>query len=181
MLNNPELDLGHLPRDIILQVVDIENISRSRWEQVEELEAIARGEQTRGREVIRLPLAGEEGDSDDDDDDGNAGVRGRGVGGDLEAEVTRKPATHKLVLQDCKGQRVCAMELSKVQRVGVGTTNIGEKMIVRKNTRIARGLLLLEADKCTLLGGRVEDWHKQWVEERLERLKVAVGAEGQGR
>lgn len=180
MLNNPELDQGHLPHDIILQVVDIENISRSRWEQVEELEAIARGEQTRGREVIRLPMGGEGGDSDDDDD-GNAGARGGGLGGENDGEASRKPATHKLVLQDCRGQRVCALESSKVQRVGVGTTNIGEKMILRKDTRIARGVLLLEADKCALLGGRVEEWHKQWVGERLERLKAAVGAQGQGR
>ena len=44
-----------LSSDVFAQVLGVENLSKSRWEQVEELEAIERGEQTRGREIIRLP------------------------------------------------------------------------------------------------------------------------------
>src|SRR6478735_3323042 len=43
-----------LPKPVHVQVLDIENLTLSRWEQVEEMEAVARGETTRGREVIRV-------------------------------------------------------------------------------------------------------------------------------
>ncbi|KAJ4350755.1 hypothetical protein N0V85_009681, partial [Neurospora sp. IMI 360204] len=55
-----------LDRDVVVQVLDISNLNQSKWEVVEELESIERGEQTRGREVIRLPTAA--GDASEGDD-----------------------------------------------------------------------------------------------------------------
>lgn len=171
--------------DIVLQILDIENLSRSRWEQVEELEAIERGEMTRGREVVRLPVEEDDNDRNENQNDGPppppaataaGGAAGSGAGAGSGSGVGAK-ATHRLVLQDCRGEKVFALELKRIERFGVGTTNIGEKLSVRKDTRIARGVLLLEPANCVPLGGRVEAWHKAWVDGRLARLKEAIGAD----
>lgn len=181
--NNPPPREARLPRDVYVQVLDVEDISRSRWEQVEELEAVERGERTRGREVIRLPVNGSGGDGDgnggDEQDDGSWGApppppqqqQGAAAGGG----GSSRNATHRLVLQDCKGQKVFAVELVRVPRIGVGTLNIGEKILLKKGTVVARGTVLLEPGTCHILGGKVEAWQKAWLEGRLARLRETVG------
>ncbi|KJZ76760.1 hypothetical protein HIM_03637 [Hirsutella minnesotensis 3608] len=141
-----------LPRDVHVQVLDVENLSLSRWEQIEELEEVARGERTRGRQVIRVTA------------DDRAGAN----------------ATHRLVLQDCRGTRIYAVELRRIDRIGVGKTSVGEKMLLRAGTVVARGTVLLTPETCVLLGGRVETWHEAWVQGRLQRLKDAVGSDRPG-
>lgn len=161
-INNAEIGgVCRLARDVVVQVLDVENLSRSRWEQVEELEALERGEGTRGREVVRVEATPA--------DEGDVPVVGGG-GGDK--------ATHRLVLQDCAGQRVFAVELGRVERVGVGRTSMGEKMMLKKGTKIARGVVLLEGELCQVIGGKVEEWHREWVKERLGKLKGAVEGGG---
>lgn len=190
--NSSNLDVKEiqLPRDILVQVLDIENLTKSKWEQVEELEAIARGEQTRGREIIRLPTGNEE---DDDAVDGQAtqfpvngsdrsGLQGRGgpaaaAGNANTSTAASKSSTHRLVLQDCKGQKLYGLELKRIDKIGIGTLNIGEKFILKRGAIIARGTLLLEPTTCTILGGKVEAWQKSWVEGRLDRLRKDVGAD----
>lgn len=187
-------------RDVVVQVLDIEDVNRSKWEAVEELEALGRGEGTRGREVVRLPLGG-------DDDGGEEGVGegtqqlllgggqnqggqqagGGGQGGRAGSGAAAaaggggsKNSTHKLVVQDCKGQKVHAIELKRVERLVVGKTMIGEKILLKAGTIVARGVVLLDPAQCVVLGGKVEAWHRAWVEGRLARLREAVGAERRG-
>ncbi|KAK0611555.1 hypothetical protein B0T14DRAFT_548708 [Immersiella caudata] len=172
LVNNPEIDIGRLPCDVVVQVLDIENLSRSRWEQVEEMEAVARGEMTRGREVIRVVSEQEEGEEGGGDERGVNGVNANeGNGGGN----TGAKATHKLVFQDCTGEKVIGIELNRVEQIGIGRTNIGEKWLLRKDTRISRGVIMLEPTYCQVLGGRVEIWHKVWLDGRLARLKEAAG------
>ncbi|KAI0904464.1 RecQ mediated genome instability protein Rmi1 [Ustulina deusta] len=184
---NPEAQVAKLTWDIPVQVLDIENLSKSKWEQVEELEAIARGEQTRGREVIRLPTGSEE---DEFAVDGQAtqsaingverpGFQGRGGSGAAvnSTNAANKNSTHRLVLQDCKGQKLYGLELKRIERIGIGSLNIGEKIILKRGVVIARGTLLLDAPTCAILGGKVEAWQRDWVEGRLTRLREAVGAD----
>lgn len=160
---------ARLGRDVVVQVLDVEDVARSRWEQVEEMEAVARGEGTRGREVVRLPVSAEDGEGEGDE--------GTAVGNNqAAAAAAAKKATHKLVLQDCRGQKVYAIELKRVEHIAVGRTFIGEKMLLRAGTKVARGVVLLEPEQCVMLGGKVEAWHRAWVEGRLARLKEAVGA-----
>jgi len=184
IVNNPEIDKGRIPRDVVVQVLDVGNISRSRWEQVEELEAIERGEQTRGREVIRLPVAAEDGDEEGvgvgngaDGEGGGGGGGWAGAGNQNNNANAAAKATHKLVLQDCKGTKMIGIELKRVEQIAIGKTNIGEKMILRKDSKLARGVVLLEPNYCHVLGGKVEAWHKVWVEGRLARLKEAAGVQ----
>lgn len=181
---NPKVRNTNLDRDVVLQVLDIENLSKSRWSQVEELEALARGEGQKGREIIRLPVGGE-------GEDGERGERGMtqaptqrqtqaggvGAGRGAAAGATAAGAagssygTHRLLLQDCKGQKIFGLELRNVEQIGIGKTNIGEKILVKSGASVSRGVIMLEPATCTVLGGKVEAWHKAWVEGRLAKLR----------
>ncbi|KAL7923266.1 hypothetical protein ACQKWADRAFT_290418 [Trichoderma austrokoningii] len=159
-----------LAQNIHVQVVDIENLSLSRWEQVEELEAIERGERTRGREIIRV-AAPEDGDGEADASSSTA----------QQTQASRPVAgantVHRLVLQDRQGKRVFAVELKRINGIGIGKTHIGEKMLLKPGTVVARGTVLLTPETCTLLGGKIDAWHETWMESRLARLKESVGAD----
>ncbi|OAA41541.1 RecQ mediated genome instability protein Rmi1 [Beauveria brongniartii RCEF 3172] len=164
-----------LPRDVHVQVLDVENLSLSRWEQVEELEAVERGERRQGREVIRV-TADEEEEEEDGSSSRAAGTQGRGASG-AQQVTAAKNAVHRLVLQDYKGQVVYAVETKRMDRIGIGKTSIGEKMLLRAGSVVARGSVLLTPDKTVFLGGKVESWHEAWTVGRLARLKAAVGAD----
>ncbi|KUI58232.1 RecQ-mediated genome instability protein 1 [Cytospora mali] len=168
-ITDPSAREARLAHDVYVQVVDVENLSRSRWEQVEDLEAIERGEQTRGREVIRLPVGGGGGVGDEQETPPQPAAQQEAGGGGAS-----KNATHRLVLQDCKGQKVFAIELTRIPKIAIGTLNIGEKILLRKGTIVARGTILLEPNTCHILGGKVDAWQKAWLEGRLARLKEAV-------
>ncbi|KAM0494337.1 hypothetical protein ACHAP8_008694 [Fusarium lateritium] len=157
-----------LPRPVHVQVLDIENLTLSRWEQVEEMEAVARGETTRGREVIRVTA------EDDDENNESQTQRPGGARNTAGPKPAGKNATHRLVLQDCNGTKIYAMELRRHDSIGVGKTQIGEKILLKAGTVIARGMVLLEPDKCIMLGGKIEPWQKAWVDGRLTRLKEEI-------
>ncbi|KAK7398569.1 hypothetical protein QQX98_012047 [Neonectria punicea] len=162
-----------LQRPVHVQVLDVENLTLSRWEQVEELEAVERGETTRGREVVRVTA------DDDDNSEGESTQRTTTTTATTSAGVrpAGKNATHRLVLQDAKGAKLYALELRRIDGIGVARTQVGEKMLLKAGTVVARGTLLLEPDKCVLLGGKVETWQKVWLDERLARLHEAVRLE----
>lgn len=170
IVGSPDVREARLPRDVYVQVLDVEDISRSRWEQVEGLEAVDRGELTRGREVVRLPVGGGGGVEGEEQEPPQGAAAGGGGG-------ASRNATHRLVLQDCQGQKVFAVELTRVPRIAIGMLNIGEKILLRKGTVVARGTILLEPSTCHILGGKVEAWQKAWLEGRLARLRGAVGAD----
>lgn len=144
------------------------------WEQVEELEAVERGERTRGREVVRVTA---------EDDDGIAGAN---EGSQTQTTTQRraaatatagKNATHRLTLQDRNGKRVFALEMRRMDRIGIGKTCMGEKLLLKAGTAVARGTVLLTPDSCVFLGGKIEAWQKAWMEGRLARLREAVGSD----
>ncbi len=150
-----------------MQILDVEDISRSRWEQIEELEAIERGEQTRGREIVRLPVGGEDEETEDTERGDGAATQALGPTQTQEGAASRatrqqqgqntgkKNATHKLVLQDSKGQKMYAVELKRVDGISVGKTSIGEKILLRTWCTVSRGVILLEPASCVVLGGRL--------------------------
>ncbi|GAW26615.1 putative mediated genome instability protein rmi1 [Rosellinia necatrix] len=182
---SPEVKEVKLVYDVPVQVLDIENLSKSKWEQAEELEAIARGEQSKGRQIIRLPTGDE---ADEFSVDGQPaqstasavdrpGLRGNAAApSGAAANVASKAATHRLLLQDCRGQQRYGLELKRIDKIGIGTLNIGEKIILKKGAILARGTVLLDPTTCTIIGGKVEMWQKDWVEGRLARLREALGA-----
>ncbi|RSL79202.1 hypothetical protein CEP51_007560 [Fusarium floridanum] len=164
--DSPESRERRLPRPVHVQVLDVENISLSRWEQVEEMEAVARGETTRGREVVRVT-------AEDDDNPETTQPRPTAAAA-ANARTASKKATHRLVVQDCKGVKLYALELKRIDSIGVGKTQIGEKMLLKAGTILARGVILLEPEKCVLLGGKIDAWQKTWTDGRLARLKEEI-------
>jgi RecQ-mediated genome instability protein 1 len=176
-ITNPQTKEVRLQGDVLVQVLDIENLSRSKWEQVEELEAVARGEQTRGREIIRLPTG------DQQDEESGTGMEatqplpsGRPSGGQASAAAPRN-STHRVVLQDHKGTIVYGLELVRIEKIGIGTMNIGEKILLKKGAVVARGVVLLEPSTCAILGGKIEAWQKAWKDGQLVRLKESIASE----
>ncbi|KAL2117476.1 hypothetical protein VTJ04DRAFT_7136 [Mycothermus thermophilus] len=171
---------GKLPHDVVVQVLDIQDISRPRWEQVEQLEALARGEGTRGREVIRLPVNSTLDDDDDDDDDTTGGDQPGRAGNDNNNnndDDDDEPSTYTLTLQDPLGQTLRALTLRPHPRIGLPpTTHIGEKLLLRAGTIVSRGVAMLDPQTCVVLGGKVDVWQRAWEEGRVARLREAVGA-----
>jgi RecQ-mediated genome instability protein 1 len=155
-ITNPAIKEFKLTGPIPVQVIGVEDIRRSRWEQIEAIEAHERGETTRGREIIRV-VAAEEGE------DGMPALPAAVPGSGL----------HKLVLQDVKGQRIYGFELRPVPKIEMGMS-IGTK-IVLMGCVVARGMALLEPGTVVILGGKIEEAHKAWVENRKKELKDAIG------
>jgi len=147
-----------------VQVLAVEDMSKSRWEQIEAIEALERGEGTKGREIIRVAPA-------EDGDDSAGGGMQRGGG------------PHKLLLQDASGSRVYGIELKALEGVGLGM-GMGCKLVL-KNAVVARGVVLLEPRTAKVLGGKIEGLHKAWKEDRKAELRRAIEeseqAEGGGR
>lgn len=146
---------------ILVQVLDIEDLTASRWSQIELIEARERGEMTKGREVVRI--VEEEGGSSTTSTTSGMTTAGAGAGG-----------MHKLLLVDAAGTRVYGFELSPVPGIGLGM-GIGAKVLL-KDVAVARGVLLLEGRTVEVLGGKVEALQKVWGEGRKERLRGAVQA-----
>lgn len=127
---------------------------------------------------MRLAAAADEPEYDNiDEGSGGGGGVGSRVTQPQQQQQQRRNATHRLVLQDFKGTKIYALELRRVDKIGIGSTTIGEKIVLKKGTVVARGTVLLEPDKCVMLGGKVDAWQKAWIEGRMARLKEAVEAE----
>lgn len=155
---DPTIKDQRLPGPIAVQVLDVEDIGRSRWSQVEALEAQERGETTKGREVVRvLP---EEGTADPDAPQA-AGIQAQSHG------------PHKLLLQDATGTKAYALELRNVQGLDVGMA-IGTKLVLT-DVSVARGVIMLEPRCVEVLGGKVDAWDRKWRADRKKVLKEKAG------
>ncbi|KAL9602972.1 MAG: hypothetical protein Q9219_001497 [cf. Caloplaca sp. 3 TL-2023] len=156
-ISSVDIKERRLQGPIVLQLLGIEDMSKSRWEQIEAIEALERGEGTKGREIIRVT------NIDEDDDSG--------------ANVNKGGGPHKLSLQDARGTRVFGIELKALKGIGLGMS-IGCKLAL-KNAVVARGVILMEPANTTVLGGKVEAWHKAWKDNRKTELKAAIEASEQ--
>lgn len=158
-ITDPQVKERQVRGPLLVQVLDIEDIGRSRWSQVEAIEAQERGETTKGREVIRV-VPDENGPDD------------------ASQNEAKSSGPHKLLLQDANGMHVYAMELTPIKGVGVQMP-IGAKLIL-KDFVVARGVLLLEPSNVDMLGGKVDAWDKKWREDRKTLLQEKAGAPGGG-
>ncbi|KAK5942511.1 hypothetical protein PMZ80_005076 [Knufia obscura] len=188
--------------DIPVQVLDIQDTSTSKWSQIEAIERVERGEEIRGREVIRnVP-----GINDDDDADG--GDQGQVTGSSSRPSATsstnasgnsKKGSTgpHKVLLQDAAGTKAWAFETSRIERITIVNSNppvpgatatqtvvegmqIGCKFVLRRGTKVRRGLIMMTPANTTVMGGKVEAWDKKWREGRKARLHQELERENSG-
>ena len=135
-------------------MLSIEDMSKSRWQQIEAIEALERGEGTKGREIIRV-VATEDGD-------------------DPARTAEKSSGPHKLLMQDAKGAKVFGVEWKEVQGLSL-SMDIGAKVVLR-NALVARGVIMLDPASTTLLGGKIEALHKAWKDGRKAELKAAIEA-----
>ncbi|KAH7369704.1 hypothetical protein BKA65DRAFT_486831 [Rhexocercosporidium sp. MPI-PUGE-AT-0058] len=165
-----------LAEDVFVQVVDIEDLGRSKWEQIEGLEAERKGETTKGREVIRVVPVEEEPSSAGTQfpTQGQANNQSQGQTGD---KASKGP--FKLLMQDWKGVMVWGFEVRKVEKVGLPPVmGIGCKMLLRRGTKVARGMVLLEPGGVVVFGGKIDSEDKAWRAGREERLRREVEERG---
>lgn len=132
--------------------MDVEDIGHSKLAQLNAIEEAEKGEKKKGLEIIKI-IPG----MDEDLDPDNLGLA-VGAGG-----------PHKLMLEDANGVRVFGFEYGTIEGVGIGM-NIGCKMAVR-DVIVRRGVLMLDSKNTTILGGKVDEIHKKWREERKDQLK----------
>ncbi|KAF3918966.1 hypothetical protein ABW20_dc0108291 [Dactylellina cionopaga] len=155
-INDPTASQSYLKGPAVVQIVDVEDIGHGKQSQLEALESAERGEKTKGKEVIRV-VPGDAHDADPD----NLGLSG--VGG-----------PHKLTVEDANGIRAYAFEFKPIDGISIAM-NIGTKAVL-KNVKVVRGVLMLEPGNTTLVGGKVEEMHKKWREERKGKLQAAIEA-----
>lgn len=151
------------------------------------MERVERGEEVRGREIIRTvdvdeaagQGAGGPGGATQPPAGRGAGRGGRGGGtagsggGNAARDATTDPTAgtlHRLILQDAAGTKAVAIELIKVDGIGVEKMSIGAKMVLKKGATVARGMVLMEPETTTILGGKIEAMHREWKEGRKARL-----------
>ncbi|KAI5793767.1 hypothetical protein DFH27DRAFT_613130 [Peziza echinospora] len=159
---------------IATQIVDVWDVGSSVLEQLEALEQKERGEYKRGMEVIRVVPEEAVGAGTQATQGGGGGGRAASGGG---APAGGGLGPYKLLLEDAAGTRMYAFELERIPGIEIGgRMKIGAKVIL-KNVLIARELLLLQPSTATLLGGGVTEWNNRWNEERMDRLKKAIGEE----
>lgn len=153
-VSNANVKERHIPGPVVTQVLGVEDLSKSRWEQIEAIEALERGEGTKGREIIRVTETAED---------------------DVAVSVTAKSGgPHKVLLQDVRGTKVYGMELRPVN--GISTSmSIGSKLLL-KDITVARGMLLINQASTSCLGGKIDELIESWKKGRKEELKAAIGA-----
>lgn len=173
-------DGAHVAAGIVVQVLDVTDLSSSRGDALDRLEMAARGEAMRGREVIRLVPSDDNASPIDRGDEGGRAGQGPaaagGEGGAAAALVGGRDGAggmHRLLLEDAAGRRVWAFELAAVPGIRIGM-NIGAKILLRAGCEVARGVVLLTADTAAVLGGKVDALHKAWTDDRKAALLADI-------
>ena len=158
---NPAVKERELAGPIPVQVLDIDDIGASAWNQVESIERVERGEAVRGREIVRAVNV----------DDHNGLENNNTANGDASnaADGISSRGPHRLILQDAAGTKAVAVELKSIDGIAIGKLSIGSKMILR-NVTVARGIALLVPESVTVLGGKIEMLDREWTESRKDRL-----------
>ncbi|KAK5081973.1 hypothetical protein LTR05_007115 [Lithohypha guttulata] len=207
-IQNREVKEQTLVTDVPVQVLDIQDTSTSKWSQIEAIERVERGEEIRGREVIRnVPGIVDEDSSTvtaatEDQSSSNTNT-GPSSASNRSGNTARKGSTgpHKLLLQDAAGTKVWAFELSRIERItivnqdpplpgsaGVSSMiprvvegmQIGCKLLLKKGTKVRRGMVMLTLIQTTVIGGKVETWDQKWREGRKARLRQDLESESNG-
>ncbi|KAF8866286.1 hypothetical protein BDZ45DRAFT_720404 [Acephala macrosclerotiorum] len=176
ILSNVRTQSTTVPNDTFVQVLDVLDIGRSKWDQIEALESERKGETTKGREVIRV-LPQNEGN--EHDRGSTAATQAPALARSQAQTQTISHGPHKLLLQDVKGNKIWAFELKKVPKIGIGAggISIGCKLWLKKGCQVARGTVMLEPQTCMIMGGKIEGLDKSWREGREQRLREEVERE----
>lgn len=168
-ITDPSVASRLLSHDVVVQVLAIDDTSRSRWDQIEALEMERKGETTKGREVIRVVAPG-------DEEPSSAATQQAPAAAAQNALAKASWGPFKLEMQDFKGGVVYGFELQKVAKIGYPPLmSVGCKVLLKQGCRVARGMVILEPGNVVVLGGKIEGLDKAWREGREKALRDAVG------
>lgn len=188
-ITSPNIKSQSLPNHTPVQLLDIIDVSRSKYSQLETLEMIERGEMIEGREIIRtvdVGAAGQEQGVTSTGTQATAGTAGTNANANGPG-ITSSNGPFRLLLQDAKGAKVYAFTISSIPKIampmpgdeGSGGMCMGCKLVLKKGTVARRGTIMVKPGDVTVLGGKVDGWDKQWRElqgrkKRLEEGMVTV-------
>jgi RecQ-mediated genome instability protein 1 len=186
-ITDPAVKETRLAGPVVVQLVDIADVGASKWSQVEAIERVERGEEVRGREVIRTVSALEDGGEEDEVGlptpaaTAASGGNGNGMSQRASHNAKRSNGPHRLILQDAKGTKAVAFEMEPIPKLWVGDEGlgIGCKFVLVEGALVRRGSLMLQSAKVKVLGGKVELWDREWKHGRKERLIADVSGTGQ--
>ncbi|KIW15058.1 hypothetical protein PV08_07845 [Exophiala spinifera] len=192
---------------VIVQVLDVLDVGSSKWSQVEAIERVERGEEVRGREVIRTVDIMDDEDGSGRDPSASAVTRPPTATAPASRAIVSMPGRnislgpHKLVVQDARGTKAVAFELDKIPKIGISISAlasppgphgdassrpssqddigmfIGCKLVLKPGTIVRRGMIMLQPQTCFMLGGKVEAWDKKWKEVRKQKLNDIIQEE----
>ena len=134
---------------VIVQVLDVLDVGSSKWSQVEAIERVERGEEIRGREVIRTVDGMDEEDGAEGNGaatrptaaSGNANSTASATNSNTSSNKKLSAGPHRLLLQDAKGSKVLAFELEKIPKIGV---SMSAGAILPRNLAAAANSLTLD-------------------------------------
>ncbi|KAK6593771.1 RecQ mediated genome instability protein Rmi1 [Botrytis cinerea] len=165
-LSNPLVKETLLDHDIPVQVLDIQDISRSKSELLLDLEAERLGERTQGRSIIRVADESSSSSSSSSSsalDLGSSASTQSATQNQTQAQkkssTSHSPGPFKLRLQDRTGATIYAFtsslpaSSSLQEKIGLPPKmNIGCKILLQRGTRVHRGMVRLEGNTCIVLG-----------------------------
>ena len=168
-ISNPDIKERRLNHDVPVQLLSVEDIGSSKWSQIEAIERVERGEEVRGREIVRTV------DVDNSDARGGAAAA---VGAAAATIPAKGP--HKYVVQDAKGTKMIAFEKERIEKMGLCDREcaIGMKVVLKNGLVVRRGVAMLERAQVNVLGGKVEAWEESWKRGAKKRLMDGVGGDG---
>jgi RecQ-mediated genome instability protein 1 len=182
-----------LQGDIPVQVLNIVDVGTSRWSQVEAIERVERGEEIKGREIVRTVPGVADGD-EEEEGNGRRGTAGegsvtattsRGQSNGSGSTGKRSQGPHRLILQDAKKNIVTAFELGDIPKIFIGDNGegmfIGCKLVLKAGTLVRRGMVMLQPENVVVLGGKIESWDTKWREDRKKRLIADTEEEQEAR
>jgi RecQ-mediated genome instability protein 1 len=150
---------------MVVQILDIEDMGRSRWEQIEAIEAIERGEGTKGRQIIRVGMT---------EENGQEAIAAISPSNTVSGVNDPSKGPHKVLLQDAAGSTAYGIELKRVEGLGLNMS-IGAKLLL-KGCPVGRGVILLEPTTVSWLGGKIDAIHQGWMAGKKQRLLAAIEA-----
>jgi RecQ-mediated genome instability protein 1 len=166
-INDPNIKEQRLNGNVPVQLLSVEDIGDSKWSQIEAMERVERGEEVRGREIVRTV------------DVDNSDARG-GAAGAVSTMAASSRGPHKYVLQDANGTKATAFEKERIAKMGLGDREcaIGMKIVLKRECMVRRAVMMLGKGDVNVLGGRVEAWDEAWKKGAKKRLMDAVSADG---
>lgn len=166
-ITDPNIKERRLSGNIPVQLLSIQDIGSSKWSQIEAIERVERGEEVRGREVVRVV------------DVDNSEARG-GAATATSNTTASSRGPHKYVLQDAKGTKIVAFEKDRIESMALGNKEcvIGMKAVLKKGCVVRRGMLMLGRADVNVLGGKVEAWDEAWNKGAKRRLMEAFSSSG---